>query len=92
MNDLMTIVINPEGTRQRVPISEAILAIEEKEGRLTCRFRDKIDRTPEAEKAREKQRKYYQKLKEDPIRWERYCLRYRDWETDRKSTRLNSSH
>ena len=25
-------------------------------------------------------------------RLQTFCIRYRDWETDRKSTRLNSSH
>lgn len=77
MNDLMTIVINPDGQRQTVKIAEAILAIEEREGRLTYRYRSGKKRTEEAEKAREKQRKYYQKLKQDPIRWERYCIRKR---------------
>ena len=34
---------------------------------------------------------YDQVLAQQPIDWD-YVACYRDWETDRKSTRLNSSH
>ena len=33
MNDLMTIVINPDGQRQTVKIAEAIMIIDEKNGK-----------------------------------------------------------
>ena len=39
--------------------------------------------------AEEVKQKKFDELQAEPLN---YDIRYRDWETDRKSTRLNSSH
>lgn len=64
----LPVVINPEGTAQRVVIADAIKLIEERDGRYTLSG-DK-PRIPETR--RRKNRERYLRLKADPVRYKEY--------------------
>lgn len=64
----LPVVINPEGTAQRVVIAEAIKLIEERDGRYTLSG----DKPRITETRRKKNRERYLRLKNDPVKYREY--------------------
>jgi ABC-type uncharacterized transport system ATPase component len=71
MNDFLTVVINPEGRKETMTIAEAILLIEERDGRYTYAYLDKEKRKL-TEKRRRENRERYLKMKNDPVKYKEY--------------------
>lgn len=67
----LPVVINPEGTAQRVVIADAIKLIEERDGRYTYAYLDKEKRKL-TEKRRRENRERYLRLKNDPVKYSEY--------------------